>query len=228
MCKQVYLVGPSATSVSHVQRGAHRHLVCMRDESCAVSARSCRHQVLLRLHASSGHPGQHAPRRDPQSSGGGSEAARRRPGGRGAAASVSRESSLGHGKKGGFRKGPESAFKELIPDYLIFFVFFCRLPGFHRICTRLPGVPSQGGQITWFSQNLHQITWSPKSGGTRLPGPLLAIKWTRLPGKTRLPGGAKRGPEYLVSTKKRPDYLGAANWVDQSTWVSPSRLQGDG
>ena len=111
MCKQVYLVGPSATSVSHVQRGAHRHLVCMRDESCAVSARSCRHQVLLRLHASSGHPGQHAPRRDPQSSGGGSEAARRRPGGRGAAASVSRESSLGHGKKGGFRKGPESAFK---------------------------------------------------------------------------------------------------------------------
>ena len=115
MCKQVYLVGPSATSVSHVQRGAHRHLVCMRDESCAVSARSCRHQVLLRLHASSGHPGQHAPRRDPQSSGGGSEAARRRPGGRGAAASVSRESSLGHGKKGGFRKGPESAFNKGIP-----------------------------------------------------------------------------------------------------------------
>ena len=85
-----------------------------------------------------------------------------------------------------------------------------RSPGFHKICTRLPGVPSQGGQITWFSQNLHQITWSPKSGGTRLPGPLLAIKWTRLPGKTRLPGGAKRGPEYLVSTKKGPDYLGAA------------------
>jgi len=111
VCKQVYLVDPSAISVSHVQRGAHRHLVCMRDESCAVSARSCRHQVLLRLHASSGHPGQHAPRRDPQSSGGGSEAARRRPGGRGAAASVSRESSLGHGKKGGFRKGPKSAFK---------------------------------------------------------------------------------------------------------------------
>ena len=88
--------------------------------------------------------------------------------------------------------------------------FLQRSPGFHKICTRLPGVPSQGGQITWFSQNLHQITWSPKSGGTRLPGPLLAIKWTRLPGKTRLPGGAKRGPEYLVSTKKGPDYLGAA------------------
>jgi hypothetical protein len=93
--RMVYLVDPSATLVSHVQRGAHQHLVCMRDERCAVSARSCRHQVLLCLHASSGHPGQHAPRRDPQSSGGGSEAARRRPGGRGAAASVSRESSLG-------------------------------------------------------------------------------------------------------------------------------------
>ena len=115
-----------------------------------------------------------------------------------------------------------------IPDYLVFCVFFTRLPGFHKKCTRLPGVPSRGGQITWFLQNLHQITWSPQSGGTRLPGPLLAIKWTRLPGKTRLPGGAKRGPEYLVSTKKRPDYLGAANWVVQSTWVSPSRLQGDG
>ena len=54
----------------------------------AVSARSCRHQVLLRPHASSGHTGQHAPRFDPQSSGGGSEAASRRPGGRGAHASV--------------------------------------------------------------------------------------------------------------------------------------------
>ena len=41
-------------------------------------------------------------------------------------------------------------------------MFFCRLPGVHKICTRLPGVPSQGGQITWFTQNLHQITWSPK------------------------------------------------------------------
>ena len=101
-------------------------------------------------------------------------------------------------------------FCGFIPDYLVFFVFFTRLPGFHKKCTRLPGVPSRGGQITWFLQNLHQITWSPQSGGTRLPGPLLAIKWTRLPGKTRLPGGAKRGPEYLVSTKKGPDYLGAA------------------
>ena len=65
-------------------------------------------------------------------------------------------------------------------------------------------------QITWcvlpggpdylVFRKFAQITRSPKSGGTRLPGPLLPIKWTRLPGKFRLP---ERGPEYLVSTKKR-------------------------
>ena len=53
------------------------------DENCAVSACSCRHQVSRGRHASSGHPGRHVPRYDPQTSGGAAEAASRRPGGRG-------------------------------------------------------------------------------------------------------------------------------------------------
>ena len=45
VCKQVHPVGPSTTPVFHAQRGAHRHHTCMRDESCAVGAHSCRHKV---------------------------------------------------------------------------------------------------------------------------------------------------------------------------------------
>ena len=56
------------------------------DENCAVSACSCRHQVSRGRHASSGHPGRHVPRYDPQTSGDAAEAASRRPGGRGGSA----------------------------------------------------------------------------------------------------------------------------------------------
>ena len=56
------------------------------DENCAVSACSCRHQVSRGRHASSGHPGRHVPRYDPQTSGGAAEAASTRPGGRGGSA----------------------------------------------------------------------------------------------------------------------------------------------
>ena len=86
MRKQVLPVGPSTRPICHVQRSAHRHVTCMPDENCAVSACSCRHQVSRGRHASSGHPGRHAPRYDPQTSGGAAEAASRRPGGRGGSA----------------------------------------------------------------------------------------------------------------------------------------------
>ena len=86
MRKQVLPVDPSTRPLSHVQRSAHRHVTCMPDENCAVGACSCRHQVSRGRDASSGHPGRHVPRYDPQTSGGAAEAASRRPGGRGGSA----------------------------------------------------------------------------------------------------------------------------------------------
>ena len=72
---------------------------------------------MLRLHASSGHPGRmhlgatHSQAVEALKRPGGSEAARRRPGGRGAAASVSRESSLGAAKNGACERAQSRPLK---------------------------------------------------------------------------------------------------------------------
>ena len=73
-------------------------------------------------------------------------------------------------------------FHRFIPDYLVFFVFFTRLPGFHKKMYQItwcaqPGGPDylvftkfapdylvpqkRGDQITWatFGHKVDQITW---------------------------------------------------------------------
>ena len=59
-----------------------------------------------------------------------------------------------------------SGKKELIPDYLVFFLQMRRLPGFAKIFPRSPVPPKKRTRLPGFAQNVAQITWCAKSGGT--------------------------------------------------------------